>query len=80
MNYGGIDLNSNNSVVSVIDETDRVVAEKRLPNDLGTMSTVRLWPNPVRFGTDESFAAGGGPVRRKRPTTVPRNTRANDLA
>ena len=34
MNYSGIDLHSNNSVVSVIDETDRVLAEKRLPNDL----------------------------------------------
>ena len=34
MNYSGIDLYSNNSVVSVIDETDRVVAERRLPNDL----------------------------------------------
>ncbi len=34
MNYSGIDLHSNNSVVSVIDETDRVVAEKRLPNDM----------------------------------------------
>ncbi|CAE6857304.1 IS110 family transposase [Paraburkholderia aspalathi] len=34
MKYSGIDLHSNNSVVSVIDETDRVVAEKRLPNDL----------------------------------------------
>jgi transposase len=34
MNYSGIDLHSNNSVVSVIDEADRVVAEKRLPNDL----------------------------------------------
>ena len=33
MNYSG-DLHSNNSVVSVIDETDRVLAEKRLPNDL----------------------------------------------
>ncbi len=33
MNYSGIDLHSNNSVVSVMDETDRVVAEK-LPNDL----------------------------------------------
>ena len=32
--YAGIDLHSNNSVVSVIDEQDRVVAEKRLPNDL----------------------------------------------
>lgn len=34
MNYSGIDLHSNNSVVTVIDETDRVVAERRLPNDL----------------------------------------------
>jgi transposase len=34
MKYSGIDLHSNNSVVTVIDETDKVVAEKRLPNDL----------------------------------------------
>jgi transposase len=34
MNYSGIDLHSNNSVVTVIDDTDRVLAEKRLPNDL----------------------------------------------
>jgi hypothetical protein len=34
MNYSGIDLHSNNSVVTVIDETDRVVAEKRLLIDL----------------------------------------------
>jgi transposase len=34
MNYSGIDLHSNNSVVSVTDEDDRVVAQKRLPNDL----------------------------------------------
>ncbi len=34
MNYSGIDLHSNNSMVSVINETDRVVAERRLPNDL----------------------------------------------
>jgi len=34
MKYGGIDLHSNNSVVTVADEEDRVVAEKRLPNDL----------------------------------------------
>jgi len=32
--YAGIDLHSNNSVVSVIDEHDQVVAEKRLPNEL----------------------------------------------
>jgi transposase len=35
MKYSGIDLHSNNSLVTVTDEEDRVVAEKRLPNDLG---------------------------------------------
>ena len=34
MKYSGIDLHSNNSVVTVIDETDKFIAEKRLPNDL----------------------------------------------
>jgi hypothetical protein len=34
MKYSGIDLHSNNSVVVVMDDHDRVVAEKRLPNDL----------------------------------------------
>jgi transposase len=34
MKYCGIDLHSNNTVVSVVDEEDHVVAEKRLPNDL----------------------------------------------
>ena len=32
--YGGIDLHSNNSVLVLIDEGDRVVVEKRLRNDL----------------------------------------------
>lgn len=32
--YSGIDLHSNNSVVSVIDETDHVVYEQRLDNNL----------------------------------------------
>ena len=35
--YAGIDLHSNNSVVSVLDENDRVVYAKRLPNDLATI-------------------------------------------
>ena len=34
MKYCGIDLHSNNNVVSVVDEEDPVVVEKRLPNDL----------------------------------------------
>ncbi len=32
--YGAIDLHSNNNVTVVIDEQDKVVYEKRLPNDL----------------------------------------------
>ena len=32
--YSGIDLHSKNSVVTVTDEEDRVMAEKRLPKDL----------------------------------------------
>jgi len=35
--YGGIDLHSNNSVLVLIDEEDRVVVEKRLRNDLALM-------------------------------------------
>jgi hypothetical protein len=32
--YAGIELHSNNSVVSLIDENDKAVAEERLPNEL----------------------------------------------
>ena len=35
--YCGIDLHSNNSVISLIDETDRLVSEQRLDNDLATI-------------------------------------------
>ena len=35
--YAGIDLHSNNSVVAVLDEQDRTVYAKRLPNDLGAI-------------------------------------------
>ena len=38
MMYSGIDLHSNNSVVAVIDDGDRVVAQKRLPNDIGRIT------------------------------------------
>ena len=34
MKYSGIDLHSNNSVVVITDETDRLLFEKRLPNAL----------------------------------------------
>jgi transposase len=32
--YGGIDLHCNNSMVSVIDQENHLVSEKRLPNEL----------------------------------------------
>lgn len=32
--YGGIDLHSNNVMISLIDEQDQLICEKRLPNDL----------------------------------------------
>jgi len=32
--YSGIDLHGNNSVISIIDERDRVMFEKRIPNEL----------------------------------------------
>ena len=37
MNYSGIDLHSNNSVVVVSDEADRVRYQRRLPNELATI-------------------------------------------
>jgi hypothetical protein len=35
MNYSGIDLHSNNCVVVVSDEVDRVLCKRRVPNELG---------------------------------------------
>lgn len=35
--YGGIDLHSNNHVVVLSDEEDRIAYRKRLPNDLETV-------------------------------------------
>jgi transposase len=32
--YGGIDLHSNNSVIALLDEEDKVVYRRRLPNDI----------------------------------------------
>jgi transposase len=43
--YCGLDLHSNNHVVVVIDEQDRRLIEKRLPNDLG--ETLRIL-SPLR--------------------------------
>jgi transposase len=40
MRYCGIDLHSNNSVVVVSDEEDRMLCERRLPNDLAQIVAV----------------------------------------
>ena len=48
MMYSGIDLHSNNSVVAVIDDGDRVVAQKRLPNDIGrTTGFLARWQDEL---------------------------------
>jgi transposase len=41
--YGGIDLHSNNSVIAIIDESDQVIYQRRLANDLELILT-RLLP------------------------------------
>jgi len=40
MRFCGIDLHSNNSVVVVTDETDKVLLSRRCPNDLSTILTL----------------------------------------
>ncbi len=35
--YGGIDLHSNNSVISLLDEAGKVVFKQRLPNVLNSI-------------------------------------------
>ena len=40
MKYCGIDLHSNNSVVVITDETDKVVVKRRCPNDLNKIVSV----------------------------------------
>lgn len=46
--YAGIDLHSNNSVRVVLDGNDRVVYQKRLPNELDTIVTaLRSCPGAI---------------------------------
>jgi hypothetical protein len=40
MKFCGIDLHSNNSVLVIIDETDKRLVTRRCPNDLDTILTV----------------------------------------
>ena len=67
--YAGIDLHSNNSVVTVLDEQDRTVYAKRLPNDLGCIvAALRACAGEVRGVAVEVHVqlvlAGGRPSSR----------------
>jgi transposase len=53
--YAGIDLHSNNSVVTVLDEQDRTVFAKRLPNDLAAIvAALQSCAGPLRGVAVES--------------------------
>lgn len=53
--YAGIDLHSNNSMVVVLDGSDRVILRKRLPNDLnGIVSALRSCAGQVQGVAVES--------------------------
>jgi len=47
--YGGIDLHSNNSVIGLTDEQDKVLYRKRLPNDLSTiLDALKPYEEPIQ--------------------------------
>ncbi|MGF6666231.1 hypothetical protein QF000_008000 [Paraburkholderia atlantica] len=46
--FSGIDLHSNNSVVVVSDDADRVVYQRRLPNAIRSRS-VRRWRRTAKI-------------------------------
>ena len=74
--YGGIDLHSNNSVIALLDEEDKVVYRRRLANDLelvlaelapfreaieGLVVELRISANvTARSGDRDRFAHRGG--------------------
>jgi len=42
MKFSGIDLHSNNSVVVVSDEEDRIVVSERVPNELTKETLIKV--------------------------------------
>ena len=76
--YAGIDLHSNNSVVSVLDEHDRTVFAKRLPNDLAaiiealrscaaTLHGVAVESTASRKNISSAAQGGSAPIKPLRP-------------
>ncbi len=61
MKFSGIDLHSNNSVVVVSDEEDRVVFHRRLPNVLAQIvSALAPYREELKGGVVESSTTGTG--------------------
>jgi hypothetical protein len=56
--YAAIDLHSNNSVLAVLDETDRVLRQRRLPQFWPACRSVNNFTWPFNFGEDR-FGRGG---------------------
>ena len=48
--YGAIDLHSTNNVLVLIDEEDKIVYEKRLPNDLNVDRQVEQESRDIKVG------------------------------
>ncbi len=64
--YCGIDLHSNNCFISIIDETDKVMFEKRMDNNLELIVTALETYRKDLFG--RRFLTNTGP---NRPFTKP---------
>ena len=59
--YGAIDLHSTNNVTVVIDEQDRVVYQKRLPNDLAlVLNELSVYQSELQGIVVESTTTGTG--------------------
>ena len=70
--FGGIDLHSNNSVISLIDTQDHVISEKRLPNEL---SLPRAWCHrPERHLERCHFSLGRIPDQQQPTSKEARET------
>ncbi len=53
--YAGIDLHSNNSVIDLLDENDKVIYNKKLPNNLSTILTaLSPWQSQIEAIAIES--------------------------
>ena len=62
MKFNGIDVYSNNSVVVISDQEDRLVYQRRLPNDLGQILAA-LAPHRAELLQPERIP--GGRARRR---------------